>query len=56
MSSINDALNPMHMEFAHMSDEITGKEMCALVSYVWYLSLGTYHLSSARRSIAKETK
>ncbi|KAI0724080.1 Nse1 non-SMC component of SMC5-6 complex-domain-containing protein [Fomitopsis betulina] len=32
VSSINDALNPMNLEFAHMSDEITGKEMCALVN------------------------
>ncbi|KAH9926227.1 uncharacterized protein B0H18DRAFT_1119120 [Fomitopsis serialis] len=31
-SKINEALNPMNMEFAQMSDEITGKEMCALVN------------------------
>ncbi|KZT67711.1 hypothetical protein DAEQUDRAFT_672764 [Daedalea quercina L-15889] len=32
VTKINDELNLMNLEFAQMSDEITGKEMCALVN------------------------
>lgn len=32
VSDINDALNPLDLELAHIFDEISGKEMCGLVS------------------------
>ncbi|KAL6309242.1 Nse1 non-SMC component of SMC5-6 complex-domain-containing protein [Sparassis latifolia] len=32
VSNINNALNPLDLEFAHMHDEYTGKEMCVLVN------------------------
>ncbi|KAL7283487.1 hypothetical protein ACG7TL_002920 [Trametes sanguinea] len=32
VASVNDALNPLDLEFAHLHDEVTGKEMYAVVN------------------------
>lgn len=31
VTSVNDALNPLDLEFAHLHDEITGQEVYAVV-------------------------
>ena len=31
VTSINDALNPLDLEFAHLHDEVTGQEVYAVV-------------------------
>ncbi len=32
VTSVNEALNPLDLEFAHLHDEVSGKEMYAVVS------------------------
>ncbi len=40
VTSINDALNPLDLEFAHLYDEISGQEVYAVVRFQALSSLG----------------
>lgn len=49
VTSVNEALNPIDLEFAHLHDEVSGKEMYAVVSIsgLCSLSIVTYVASMA---------
>jgi hypothetical protein len=47
VAKINKSLDKLDLEFRHLNDEITGKEMYAIVSRVFYLGMCHLCLCSA---------